>query len=135
MKKLLIATLIGLTLVGCQEKKELSFKETIQLTQELQEVTTEFAQTLTGTETYDEILQKSLVYANDFYEIIEERGLQGDLTKEEIEEYITKYIETTFGYMNSQEYKLQKEQEELERIKEEYNKYKAGSPIYKNRGF
>ena len=109
MKKLLIGTLVALSLVGCQ-KKDLSLKQQIQLSQDLQKASTEFAEGLDGTETYDDILNKALKYADNVFESLEKQNLEDDLTKEDIREYITNYVENNFKYLKEQEEQEKKEQ-------------------------
>lgn len=143
MKKILIVTLIGLTMVGCQ-KKDLTLKESLQITQEIESITNDFAKSLTGNETYDDILIKARKYADDVYNMLSSKGLQEDLTREDIEDYITNFVEDNFSNLKTeyqdidtrtQEEKLQEAQSELDKLQEESDRYKAGSPIYNNRGF
>ena len=98
MKKLLIGTLIALSLVGCQ-KKDLSLKQQLQLSQDLQKASAEFAEGLDGTETYDDILNKALKYADGVFESLEKQNLEDDLTKQDVEDYITNYVENNFKYL------------------------------------
>ena len=109
MKKLLIGTLVAFSLVGCQ-KKDLSLKEQLHLSQELQNASIEFAESLTGTETYDDILNKALKYADNVFESLEKQNLEDDLTKQDVEDYITNYVENNFKYLKEQEEQEKKEQ-------------------------
>lgn len=123
MKKLLIGTLVALSLAGCQ-KKDLSLKEQLQLTQELQNVSIEFVESLNGNETYTDIMNKALEYADDVFYSLEKRGLEEDLTKEDVEEYIINYVENNFKYLKEQEEsqsKLDEAKQELDELQRQYN--------------
>ena len=129
MKKLLIGSLVALSLVGCQ-KKDLSLKEQLHLSQDLQNASVEFAESLTGTETYDDILNKALKYADDVFESLEKQNLEDDLTKQDVEDYITNYVENNFKYLKEQEeqekheQKIQKDlydaKQELDELQRQY---------------
>ena len=129
MKKLLIGTLVALSLVGCQ-KKDLSLKEQLHLSQDLQNASVEFAESLTGTETYNDILNKALKYADDVFESLEKQNLEDDLTKQDVEDYITNYVENNFKYLKEQEeqekheQKIQKDlydaKQELDELQRQY---------------
>ena len=129
MKKLLIGTLVALSLVGCQ-KKDLSLKEQLHLSQDLQNASIEFAESLTGTETYNDILNKALKYADDVFESLEKQNLEDDLTKQDVEDYITNYVENNFKYLKEQEeqekheQKIQKDlydaKQELDELQRQY---------------
>ena len=129
MKKLLIGTLVALSLVGCQ-KKDLSLKEQLHLSQDLQNASVEFAESLTGTETYDDILNKALKYADDVFESLEKQNLEDDLTKQDVKDYITNYVENNFKYLKEQEeqekheQKIQKDlydaEQELDELQRQY---------------
>lgn len=129
MKKLLIGSLVALSLVGCQ-KKDLSLKEQLHLSQDLQNASVEFAESLTGTETYDDILNKALKYADDVFESLEKQNLEDDLTKQDVEDYITNYVENNFKYLKEQEeqekheQKIQKDlydaEQELDELQRQY---------------
>lgn len=129
MKKLLIGSLVALSLVSCQ-KKDLSLKEQIQLTQDLQKASAEFAEGLDGTETYDDILNKALKYADNVFESLEKQNLEDDLTKQDVEDYITNYVENNFKYLKEQEeqekheQKIQKDlyeaKQELDELQRQY---------------
>ena len=129
MKKLLIGSLVALSLVGCQ-KKDLSLKEQLHLSQDLQNASIEFAESLTGTETYNDILTKALKYADDVFESLEKQNLEDDLTKQDVEDYITNYVENNFKYLKEQEeqekheQKIQKDlydaKQELDELQRQY---------------
>ena len=129
MKKLLIGSLVALSLVSCQ-KKDLSLKEQFHLSQDLQNASIEFAESLTGTETYDDILNKALKYADDVFESLEKQNLEDDLTKQDVEDYITNYVENNFKYLKEQEeqekheQKIQKDlydaKQELDELQRQY---------------
>ena len=129
MKKLLIGSLVALSLVGCQ-KKDLSLKEQLHLSQDLQNASIEFAESLTGTETYDDILNKALKYADDVFESLEKQNLEDDLTKQDVKDYITNYVENNFKYLKEQEeqekheQKIQKDlyeaKQELDELQRQY---------------
>ena len=129
MKKLLIGSLVALSLVGCQ-KKDLSLKEQLHLSQDLQNASVEFAESLTGTETYDDILNKALKYADDVFESLEKQNLEDDLTKQDVKDYITNYVENNFKYLKEQEeqekheQKIQKDlydaEQELDELQRQY---------------
>ena len=118
MKKLLIGSLVALSLVSCQ-KKDLSLKEQIQLSQDLQNTSIEFAESLDGTETYDDIMNKALNYADDVFESLEKQKLEDDLTKEDMRKYIINYVENNFKYLKEQEEHEQKIQKDLYDAKQE----------------
>ena len=130
MKKLLIGSLVALSLVGCQ-KKDLSLKQQIQLSQDLQKASAEFAEGLDGTETYDDILNKGLKYADNVFESLEKQNLEDDLTKEDMRKYITNYVENNFKYLKEQEeqekheQKIQKDlydaKQELDELQRQYD--------------
>ena len=129
MKKLLIGSLVALSLVGCQNK-DLSLKQQLQLSQDLQKASAEFAEGLDGTETYDDILNKALKYADDVFESLEKQNLEDDLTKQDVEDYITNYVENNFKYLKEQEeqekheQKIQKDlydaKQELDELQRQY---------------
>ena len=129
MKKLLIGSLVALSLVGCQNK-DLSLKQQLQLSQDLQKASAEFAEGLDGTETYDDILNKALKYADDVFESLEKQNLENDLTKQDVEDYITNYVENNFKYLKEQEeqekheQKIQKDlyeaKQELDELQRQY---------------
>ena len=129
MKKLLIGTLVALSLVSCQ-KKDLSLKQQLQLSQDLQKASAEFAEGLDGTETYNEIMNKALNYADNVFESLEKQNLEDDLTKEDMKKYITNYVENNFKYLKEQEeqenheQKIQKDlydaKQELDELQRQY---------------
>ena len=129
MKKLLIGSLVALSLAGCQ-KKDLSLKQQLQLSQDLQKASAEFAEGLDGTETYDDILNKALKYADNVFESLEKQNLEDDLTKQDVEDYIINYVENNFKYLKEQEeqekheQKIQKDlydaKQELDELQRQY---------------
>ena len=120
MKKLLIGSLVVLSLVGCQNK-DLSLKEQIQLSQDLQKASNEFAESLDGTETYDDIMNKALNYVDDVFESLEKQNLEDDLTKQDVEDYITNYVENNFKYLKEQEEQEKQEKHEQKIQKDLYD--------------
>ena len=75
-------------------------------------------------------MNKALNYVDDVFESLEKQNLEDDLTKEDMREYITNYVENNFKYLKEQEeqekheQKIQKDlyeaKQELDELQRQY---------------